>query len=141
MLELGVKQMTRLKCVYTNARSMGNKQEELEVIVCQANYDLVAITESWWDHSHDCSAVMDGYKLFRMERQGRNGGGVVLYIKDCFDVEELGVENDKVECLWVRIRGKACRGNILVGICYRLPNQDEEMDKAFYGQLVEVTQL
>lgn len=96
MLELGVKQMTRLKCVYTNARSMGNKQEELEVIVCQANYDLVAITESWWDHSHDCSAVMDGYKLFRMERQGRNGGGVVLYIKDCFDVEELGVGNDKV---------------------------------------------
>jgi len=28
MLELGVRQMTRLKCVYTNARSMGNKQED-----------------------------------------------------------------------------------------------------------------
>ena len=46
MLELGVWQMTRLKCVYTNARSMADKQEELEVIVHQANDDLVAITET-----------------------------------------------------------------------------------------------
>ena len=47
MLELGVRQMTQLKCIYTSARSMGNKQEELEVIVRQAIYDLVAITETW----------------------------------------------------------------------------------------------
>ena len=63
-----------------------------------------------------------------------------FYFKDCFDVEELGVGNDKVECLWVRIRGKACRGDTLVEICYRLSNEDEEMDKAFYEQLVEVMQ-
>ena len=43
MLELGVRQMTRLKCIYTNVCSMSNKQEELEAIVCQANYDLLAI--------------------------------------------------------------------------------------------------
>jgi len=28
-----------------------------------------------------------------------------------------------------------------VGVCYILPNQDEEMDEAFNGQLVEVAQL
>ena len=27
-----------------------------------------------------------------------------------------------------------------MGVCYRPPNQDEEMDKAFYKQLAEVTQ-
>ena len=46
MLKLGVRQMIQLKCTYTNARSMSNKQEELEAIVSQANYDLVAITET-----------------------------------------------------------------------------------------------
>jgi len=46
---------------------------------------------------------MDGYKLFRRDRQGRKGGGVALYIKECFDVEELGVGNDEVECLWIRV--------------------------------------
>jgi len=43
----------QIKCVYTNARSMANKQEELEAIIQQDGYDLVAITETWWDSSHD----------------------------------------------------------------------------------------
>ena len=38
---------------YTNACSMGNKQEELEAIVQQENYDVVAIVEAWWDDSHN----------------------------------------------------------------------------------------
>ncbi|KAK4821699.1 hypothetical protein QYF61_027463 [Mycteria americana] len=41
-------QMTaQLKCLYTNARSMGNKQEELEAIVHQEDYDMVALTKTW----------------------------------------------------------------------------------------------
>ncbi|PKU28576.1 rna-directed dna polymerase from mobile element jockey-like [Limosa lapponica baueri] len=40
-----------LKCLYTNAHSMGNKQEELEAIMLLERYDIVAITEPWWDES------------------------------------------------------------------------------------------
>ena len=86
---LGVRWEAQLKYVYTNAHSMGNKQEELEAIVWQASYDLVAITERWWDRSHYWSAAMDGYKHFRKDRQGRRGGGVALYVKECFEVTEL----------------------------------------------------
>jgi len=57
---LGVKSTAQLKCISTTASSMGNKQEELEAIVQQDSYDLVAITEIWWDDSHDWSAAMDG---------------------------------------------------------------------------------
>ena len=57
IIGLGVRREAQLKCVYTNARSMGNKQEELEAIVQQASYDLVAITETWWNHSHDWNAA------------------------------------------------------------------------------------
>ena len=32
------------------------------------SYDLVAITEIWWDEPHDWSAAIDGYKLFRRDR-------------------------------------------------------------------------
>jgi len=53
---LWVRSIAQLRCLYTNARSMGNKQEELEAIVQQDSYDLVAITEVWWDDSHDWSA-------------------------------------------------------------------------------------
>ncbi|KAK4822673.1 hypothetical protein QYF61_019040 [Mycteria americana] len=129
----------QLKCLYTNARSMGNKQEELEAIVHQENYDMVAITETWWDDSHNWSAAMDGYKLFRRDRRGRRGGGVALYIRECLDSLELDDGDDRVECLWVRIRGKANKADIVVGVCYRPPNQDEETDELFYKQLGEAS--
>ncbi|KAK4810498.1 LOW QUALITY PROTEIN: hypothetical protein QYF61_004278 [Mycteria americana] len=138
---LEVKLIAQLKCIYTNARSMGNKQEELEAIVQQDSYDLVAITEMWWDDSHDWSAAMDGYKLFRRDRQGRRGGGVALYVRECFDCVELCGYDDKVKCLWIRMRGKANKADIMVGVCYRPPNQDEEADETFYKQLGEVSQL
>ncbi|KAJ7419991.1 hypothetical protein BTVI_23322 [Pitangus sulphuratus] len=129
--ELGVKSAAQLKCMYSNARNMGNKQEELEAIMQQESYDVVAITEMWWDDSHDWSAAMDGYKLFRRDRQGRRGGGVALYIRGSLDSVELEVSDNKVECLWVRIRGKANKADILVGVCYRPPNQDKEVDELF----------
>ena len=53
MTGLGVRQGPQLKRIYTSVCSMGNKQEEMGVTVCQTNYDLVDITETWWDHSHN----------------------------------------------------------------------------------------
>jgi len=67
----GVRLTAQLKCVSTNTRSMGNKREELEAIIQQDGYDLVAITEMWWDNSHDWYAVIDGYRLFRKDRPTR----------------------------------------------------------------------
>ncbi|KAK4813002.1 hypothetical protein QYF61_004178 [Mycteria americana] len=129
----------QLKCLYTDARSMGNKQEELGAIVHQENYDMVAITETWWGDSHNWSAAMDGYKLFRRDRRGRRGGGVALYVRECLDSLELDDGDDRVECLWVRIRGKANKADIVVGVCYRPPNQDEGTDELFYKQLGEAS--
>jgi len=48
---LGARSVAQLKCIYVNAHSTSNKQEELEVIVQQDTYDLVTITETWWDDS------------------------------------------------------------------------------------------
>ena len=79
---------------------------------------------------------MDGYKLFRKDKQGRRGGSVALYVKECFDVTELMSGDNKVESLWVKIRGRADKAGILVSV-YRLPNQDEETDEVFYEQLAE----
>ena len=60
---------------------------------------------------------MDGYKLFRRDRQGSRGGGVALYVRECFDCLELNDGDDRVECLWVRIKGKANKADIAVGVC------------------------
>jgi len=41
--------------------------------------------ETWWDDSHNWSAAVDGYELFKRDRQGRRGNGVALYVRECFD--------------------------------------------------------
>jgi len=128
MTVLGVRLIAQLRCIYTNARSMDNKQEELVAIVQQDSYDLGAITEIWWDDFHDWSVAMDGYKLFRRDRQGKRGSEVALPVGDCFDCIELNNSDDKVECLWVKMKGKANNSGILLGVYYRSPNQDEETD-------------
>lgn len=40
----------------------------------------------------------------------------------------------------MRIRRKANKADIMLGVCYRLPNQDKEAVKIFYKQLGEVSQ-
>lgn len=42
-----------MKCIYANACNMDIKQEEMEAIVQQRNYDTVTIIETWWGGSHD----------------------------------------------------------------------------------------
>ena len=46
--EKATRPIAKLKCLHTNAHSMGNKQEELETMVQLGKYDLIAITETWW---------------------------------------------------------------------------------------------
>ena len=112
---LRVRVMALRESIYTNARSMVNKEEELDAIVRKTNYDIATITEMWWDHSHNWSAAMDGYELFRRDRQLRRGGRMSLYIRECFDAVEIRVGNDKVESLWIRLRGLANKVDILGG--------------------------
>ncbi|GAB0178083.1 hypothetical protein GRJ2_000273600 [Grus japonensis] len=118
---------------------MGNKQEELEAIVHLENYDILAIMETWWYDSHNWSAAMGGYKIFRRDKQGRRGGEVALCVRECFDCLELDDGDESVKCLWVRIRRKANMADIMV--CYRPPKQDEEADEIFYEQLGEVSRF
>jgi len=59
----------QMECLYINASSMGNKQEELEVTMLPESYDLIAITEIRWNESHDRNVAINGYRLFRRDRQ------------------------------------------------------------------------
>lgn len=48
---------------------------------------------------------------------GRRGGGVALYIREALDAMQIEINDDSAECLWVTIRGKANKADILVGVC------------------------
>jgi len=48
----------KLECLYANAHSMGNKQEELEMCTRLQDYDLIGSMEMWWHGSYDWSVGM-----------------------------------------------------------------------------------
>jgi len=98
--------------------------------------------KTWWDNSHDWHAVMDGCRIFRKDRPTRRGGGVALYVREQLECIELGLgaNEEQVESLWVRIKGQAHTSDITVGVYYRPPDQEEEVDEAFYRQLQAASQ-
>ena len=96
------------------------------------SYDTVAITETWWNDLHSWSVVMDHYRLFKRDRQGRKGGGIALYVKKECECMEINDGDDRVESLWIRIKAKTNKTDIIVGVCYRPPNLDEVVDKTLY---------
>ena len=50
------------------------------------------------------------------------------------------MEGEQVESLWVKIKGQPNMGDTVVGVCYRPPDQEEEVDEAFYRQLEVASQ-
>lgn len=47
----------------------------------------------------------------------------------------LGVDEEPTKCLCVGIKEQASTGGIAVCVCYRPPEQQEQVDEALYRQL------
>ncbi|GAB0208424.1 mitochondrial enolase superfamily member 1 [Grus japonensis] len=60
-----------------------------------------------------------------------------LYVNDQLECMELhlGMDEEPTESLWVRIKGSAGAGDIIVGVCYRPPDQGDRADEALYRQI------
>ncbi|PKU30996.1 hypothetical protein llap_18699 [Limosa lapponica baueri] len=78
----------------------------------------------------------------RKDRTARQGGGVALYVKEQLKYTEpsLGADKERVESLWVRIKGQANMRDTVVGVYYRPPDQDGEVDESLYRQLKVASQ-
>ena len=64
-----------------NARSIINKKTELNIMVDDIKPHIIGITESWANNDiTDAELGLEGYVMFRKDRMGRRGGGVLLFI-------------------------------------------------------------
>ena len=71
-----------LKCVCLNARSILNKKNELDIMDDEIKPHIIGITESWANNDiTDAELGLEGYVMFKKDRMGRRGGGVLLFIK------------------------------------------------------------
>lgn len=107
------------------ARKM-SKFDELHQIVLTSNVDIVCIVESWLNAKvSDNIACIDGYNLVRHDRVHKQGGGILIYIKNkinhkIVDVScnVIGVDNTEYVFLELSI----ARSKLLMGAFYNPPN-------------------
>uniref|UniRef100_K7F1V5 Endonuclease/exonuclease/phosphatase domain-containing protein n=1 Tax=Pelodiscus sinensis TaxID=13735 RepID=K7F1V5_PELSI len=133
----------KLRCLYTNARSLGIKKEELELLVQEMKPDIIGITETWWNTRHDWSTGIEGYVLFRKDRNKGKGGGVALYINDEVDCKEIKSDGmEKSESIWANntLGKKTIRSSprIVLGVCYRPPGSNLDVDRDLFNVFNEV---
>ena len=70
------------KCVCLNARSIVNKKNELNIVVEDIDPHIISSAESWANTDiTDAELGLTGYVMFRRDRVGRRGGGIILYVK------------------------------------------------------------
>ena len=94
------------RCVCLNARSIVNKKNELNIMGEDIDPHMIGITESWANTDiSDAELGLTGYVMFRKDRIGRRGGGVILYVKESIQAYEIKLEKeaDCDEAVWCKI--------------------------------------
>ncbi|EDO44358.1 predicted protein [Nematostella vectensis] len=72
--------------------ALGCKLNRLQDIVYSADYDLVAISETWLNSSIlDTEILPHGYDIFRKDRETCEGGGVLLAARSSIAVNQLSL--------------------------------------------------
>ena len=76
-----------------NARRIVNKKNELNIMVEDIDSHISGITESWANTDiTDAELGLTGYVMFRRDRIGRRGGGVILYVIESIEADEIKLE-------------------------------------------------
>ncbi|CAI9604872.1 unnamed protein product, partial [Staurois parvus] len=103
------------------------------------NYNLIGIAESWLHSSHNWAINIPGYVLIRRDRVNRKGGGVCLYVRSDLraSVKENLVDGecDEAEVLWVELHMWVCTIKVIIGVCYRPPSVNEEVETQLLAQI------
>lgn len=117
-----------VRLCHVNARSLlkpGRLDEFYLELYCLHHFDLIGVSESHLSETiPDNDIYIPNYTTFRRDRN-RHGGGVALYVHERLSSSRRpDLESRHIEMLWVEL--KLPNHNVLVGVCYRPPNQSSE---------------
>ena len=98
------------------------------------------LTESWANIDiTDAELGLTGYVMFRKDRIGRRGGGVILYVKESIQADEIKLEReaDCDEAVWCTI--VSGNSKLTIGLVYRSPNINKEDNTKIKTAIKEVS--
>ena len=131
----------------TNANRIRNKLDELYVMVQEMNPNIIAITETWLDDTiPDTVCSLPNYSIVRRDRQGKLGGGVMLYLsnENYFRLLNSLLPANDFELLWVMVRPRLLPRAVsvlIIGVVYFPPWYSVSLNKElchFIMQCVDI---
>ena len=123
------KQKTGLRICHINAQSLKNKMDELRHIFEGSLIDVICVSESWLvPYLNNGLFCMRGFKLFRCDRSNRTleasnyrgnvGGGVAIYVRECFKCKVVGKADNAELFEYLLINVNNDNKSMLVGCVY-----------------------
>ena len=109
-------QRSKLRIAHLNVRSIKSRNHLIHVreLMKDRNYDILALSESWLNSTVTNAEVeIEGFKLTRLDRLGKTGGGVCVYSKSLPKVKCLknttGISEFRFHQLWMtKINSPLC---------------------------------
>ena len=127
-----------LLCLYTNATSLNSqKLEELATLADTYGYDVIFITETWFDETS--APALPNYFIYQRDRPNDKHGGVAIYVKSNINATEIDLSQlhtnlicKHSEQLWLEL--KLPHETLLISCIYRPPNNNA----AAFNEIVKV---
>ena len=119
---------SQLKIAHLNVRSLRNIAHLTEVkeLANLHKIDIFTISETWLNSTVTNSEIaIEDYKIYRLDRLHKRGGGVCAYIKKNLKasvLKELSqISESSFHQLWINIQSKKNR-SIIICVTYRPPD-------------------
>ena len=133
----GVVKLRGLKFIHQNVQSLGDKIDQLRLLLQElhSGIQIITLSETWIKPDrNDSEYELPGYRLFRKDRKG-NHGGVAVFVHDALVATRRDdLELDTVEGMWLEIAVPKSR-SFLVGNFYRPDRTSSYYDKDFMVKL------
>ena len=119
------------KIFYTNADSLLNKRDELQVLITKYKYDIIIITEFLpknrdKTNTAEVEFIINGYKLFHTDMHQEKMRGTLIYIKNNIHSIELNLPRYQlIEAVGAKIKLRNNDWLFLIAV-YRSPNSANE---------------
>ncbi len=99
-----------ISVMYTNAKSLIPKRDELLAYTATEQPDVIAITETWVNSNHlmaESSIVC--YESFHKNRDYKRGGGIICYVKKHSAVKSDKQDEENYDSVYVEIKTSQTR--------------------------------
>ncbi len=129
-----------LSVLYTNARSLIFKRDELLAYIEVARPDVIAITETWATSDHLMTEFsVQGYEGSHTNMLHKNGG-VICYVKSDYPaVITSKQDSEKYDTVYIEV-ATSKHNKLTIGTVYRPPKQQAADEAALYEEIQDITQ-